>query len=150
MQTGKLKAICISEKKGTEKHAVGAALIDEKGVVGDSHAGDWHRQISLLSFDIVEKFRIENPHVKISDGAFGENLLIEGIELSKPAVGDRIKIGEVELEITQIGKECHGDGCTIFKSVGKCIMPKTGLFSKVIRTGSIKPGDEVIYMPAGE
>ncbi|MBN2857712.1 MAG: MOSC domain-containing protein [Candidatus Delongbacteria bacterium] len=150
MQTGKLKAICISENKGTEKHAVGAALINKKGIVGDAHAGDWHRQISLLSFDIVEKFRSENPQVKIIDGAFGENLLIEGIELCKPAVGDRIKIGEVELEITQIGKECHGDGCTIFRSVGKCIMPKTGLFSKVIRTGSIQPGDEVIYMPAGE
>lgn len=150
MQTGKLKAICISEKKGTEKHAVEAVEINEKGMVGDAHAGDWHRQISLLSFDIVEKFRNDNPQVKIIDGSFGENLLIEGIELCKPTIGDRIQIGEVELEITQIGKECHGDGCTIFKSVGKCIMPKTGLFSKVIKAGSIKTGDKVIYMPEGE
>jgi MOSC domain-containing protein YiiM len=150
MHKGKLKAICISEKKGTEKHPVESAVINEKGIVGDAHAGDWHRQISLLSFDIVEKFRNDNPQVKILDGSFGENLLFEGIELCKPGIGDRIQIGDVELEVTQIGKECHGDGCTIFRSVGKCIMPKTGLFSKVIRTGSIKAGDEVTYIPAGE
>lgn len=145
MSKGKLKAICISEKKGTEKHPVETAVINEKGIAGDAHAGDWHRQISLLSYDIVEKFKNDNPQVKISDGAFGENLLIQGIDLCKACIGDRIKIGEVELEITQIGKECHGDGCTIFRAVGKCIMPKTGLFSKVIRTGTIKSGDEVIY-----
>jgi molybdopterin adenylyltransferase len=150
MIKGKLKAVCISEKKGTEKHPVETAVINEKGITGDAHAGDWHRQISLLSYDIVEKFKNDNPQVKISDGAFGENLLIEGIDLCKPGIGDRIKIGEVELEITQIGKECHGDGCTIFRAVGKCIMPKTGLFSKVIRTGNIKAGDEVTYIPAGE
>lgn len=147
---GKLKAICISEKKGTEKHTVGSAIINEKGIAGDAHAGDWHRQISLLSYDEVEKFKKANPQVNISDGAFGENLLIAGIDLSKAEIGDRINAGEVELKITQIGKECHGDGCTIFRSVGKCIMPKTGLFSKVIRTGSIKEGDEVILYCGGE
>jgi MOSC domain-containing protein YiiM len=145
MQTGKLKAICISEKKGTEKHAVGAVEINEKGMAGDAHAGDWHRQVSLLSYDEVARFKNANPQVKIIDGAFGENLLIGGIDLSRPKIGVRVVIGEVELEITQIGKECHGDGCTIFKAVGKCIMPKTGLFSKVIRTGKIKTGDEVKY-----
>lgn len=143
---GKLKAICISEKKGTEKHSIGSAVIDQKGIAGDAHAGDWHRQISLLSHDIVERFRSENHQVKIIDGAFGENLLIEGIDLSEAEIGDRVKIGAVELEITQIGKECHGDGCTIFRSVGKCIMPKTGLFSKVISAGSIQAGDEVIFI----
>ena len=132
MQTGKLKAICISEKKGTEKHSVPEAEIDEKGILGDAHAGDWHRQISLLSYDEVLKFKNANPHVKIIDG------------------GDKVVIGQVELEITQIGKECHGDGCTIYRAVGKCIMPKTGLFSKVISTGSIEAGDKVVYIPAGE
>ena len=82
--------------------------------------------------------------MNISDGAFGENLLIEGIDLTKAEIGDRISAGEVELKITQIGKECHGDGCTIYRAVGKCIMPTTGLFSKVISSGSIKIGDEVI------
>jgi len=145
MQTGKLKAICISEKKGTEKHTVPAAEINEKGIIGDAHAGDWHRQVSLLSFDEVKKFTAANPQIKIEDGAFGENLLIEGIDLGKAKTGDKITVGEVELEITQIGKECHGDGCTIFKAVGKCIMPKIGLFSKVIKTGSIKTGEGVKY-----
>jgi len=145
MQTGKIRAICISEKKGTEKHSVPSAEINDKGIAGDAHAGDWHRQVSLLSYDEVMKFKNANPQVKIEDGAFGENLLIEGIDLCKPKIGAKVTIGKVELEITQIGKECHGDGCTIFRAVGKCIMPKIGLFSKVIGTGTIKTGDEVKY-----
>ncbi len=145
MQTGKIKAICISEKKGTEKHSVPSAEINDKGILSDAHAGDWHRQISLLSYDEVRKFKNANPHVKIEDGAFGENLLIEGIDLCKPKIGDKVTIGEVELEITQIGKDCHGDGCTIYRAVGKCIMPKTGIFTKVIKPGIIKTGDEVKY-----
>ena len=145
MQTGKIKAICISEKKGTEKHSVPSAEINDKGIVADAHAGDWHRQISLLSYDEVMKFKNANPQVKIGDGAFGENLLIEGVDLCKPGIGDRVVIGAVELEVTQIGKECHGDGCTIYRAVGKCIMPKTGIFTKVIKQGTIKTGDEVKY-----
>ncbi|MBU4486279.1 MAG: MOSC domain-containing protein, partial [Candidatus Delongbacteria bacterium] len=124
---GKIKAICISEKKGTEKHAVKTAEINKLGIENDAHAGDWHRQISLLSNMEVEKFRSMNLHVKIADGAFGENLLIDGIDLCKAKVGDKVIIGEVELEVTQIGKECHGDGCTIYRAIGKCIMPKTGI-----------------------
>jgi len=138
-------AICISEKKGTEKHSVPSAEINDKGIVSDAHAGDWHRQISLLSYDEVMKFKNANPQVKIEDGAFGENLLIEGVNLCKPNIGDRVLIGAVELEVTQIGKECHGDGCTIYRAVGKCIMPKTGIFTKVIMPGTIKTGDEVKY-----
>jgi len=145
MQTGKIKAICISEKKGTEKHSVPSVDINDKGIIGDAHAGDWHRQISLLSYGEVAKFKDLNPQVKIEDGAFGENLLIEGIDLCKPKIGAKVVIGEVELEITQIGKECHGDGCTIYRAVGKCIMPKTGIFTKVIKPGSIKTGDGVKY-----
>jgi len=145
MQTGKIKAICISEKKGTEKHSVPSAEINDKGIAGDAHAGDWHRQISLLSYDEVMKFKNANPQVRIEDGAFGENLLIEGVDLCKPGIGDRVVIGAVELEVTQIGKECHGDGCTIYRAVGKCIMPKTGIFTKVIKPGTIKTGDEVKY-----
>ena len=145
MQTGKIKAICISEKKGTEKHSVPSAEINDKGIIGDAHAGDWHRQISLLSYGEVVIFKNSNPQVKIEDGAFGENLLIEGIDLSKPKIGSKVVIGEVELEITQIGKECHGDGCTIYRAVGKCIMPKTGIFTKVVKQGFIKTGDGVKY-----
>ncbi len=145
MQTGKLKAICISEKKGTEKHSIPEAVINDKGIIGDAHAGDWHRQISLLSYNEVKKFRNANPQVKIVDGAFGENLLIEDIDMSKAEPGVKVRIGEVELEITQIGKECHGDGCTIYRAVGKCIMPKIGLFSKVLKTGTVRTGDEVKY-----
>ncbi|MFO7811030.1 MAG: MOSC domain-containing protein [Candidatus Delongbacteria bacterium] len=144
-QQGKVKAICISEKKGTEKHAVKEAVVNETGIVGDAHAGKWHRQISVLSFEEVEKFKEQNPHVDIIDGAFGENILLEGIDLCKPKIGDRIQIGDVELEVTQIGKECHGDGCTIFKAVGKCIMPKVGIFTKVISEGIIKKGDRAEY-----
>lgn len=145
MQTGRVKAVCISEKKGTEKKAVDAVTVNENGIIGDAHAGNWHRQISLLSYNEVENFKSANPQVKIEDGAFGENILIGGIDLTKAVPGQKIDIGSVELEITQIGKECHGDGCTIYKAVGKCIMPKLGIFSKVLKTGTVKPGDEVKY-----
>ena len=145
IQTGKIKAICISEKKGTEKYTVSEAIINELGIVDDAHAGNWHRQISLLSYEEVEKLRNNNPKVDIIDGAFGENILLEGIELCNTKIGDTITIGEVELEVTQIGKDCHGDGCSIFQVVGKCIMPKVGIFAKVLKTGTIKTGDEVNY-----
>ncbi|MDA3885496.1 MAG: MOSC domain-containing protein [Candidatus Delongbacteria bacterium] len=145
MQTGKTKAICISEKKGTEKFTIKEAVINELGIVDDAHAGDWHRQISLLSYEEVDKFKNDNPKVNIVDGAFGENLLLEGIDLCKSKIGDKVIIGDVELEVTQIGKECHGDGCSIFQVVGKCIMPKVGIFTKVLKSGSIKTGDEVNY-----
>ncbi|MBN2788728.1 MAG: MOSC domain-containing protein [Candidatus Delongbacteria bacterium] len=145
IQTGKIKAICISEKKGTEKFTIKEAIVNELGIIDDAHAGDWHRQISLLSAEEVDKFTTNNPKVTIVDGAFGENILLEGIDLCKSRIGDKIIIGDVELEVTQIGKECHGDGCTIFQAVGKCIMPKVGIFSKVLKAGRIKTGDKVIY-----
>ena len=145
MQTGKIKAICISEKKGTEKHTINEVVINELGMINDAHAGDWHRQISLLSYEEVAKFKNNNPKVDIIDGAFGENILLEGIDLCKTKIGDKIEIGDVKLEVTQIGKECHGDGCSIFQVVGKCIMPKVGIFTKVLKTGTIKTCDEVKY-----
>ena len=145
MQTGKIKAICISEKKGTEKHTINEVVINELGMINDAHAGDWHRQISLLSYEEVEKFKNDNPKVNIIDGAFGENILLEEIDLCKTKIGDKVEIGDVELEVTQIGKECHGDGCSIFQVVGKCIMPKVGIFTKVLKPGAIKTGDEVKY-----
>ena len=145
MQTGKIKAICISEKKGTEKHTINEVIINELGMINDAHAGNWHRQISLLSYEEVAKFKNNNPKVDIIDGAFGENILLEGIDLCKTKIGDKIEIGDVGLEVTQIGKECHGDGCSIFQVVGKCIMPKVGIFTKVLKTGNIKTGDEVKY-----
>ncbi|MDA3838277.1 MAG: MOSC domain-containing protein [Candidatus Delongbacteria bacterium] len=145
IQNGIIKAICISEKKGTEKFTIKEAIVNQLGIVNDAHAGDWHRQISLLSAEEVDKFNSNNPQVNIVDGAFGENILLEGIDLCKTQIGDKIVIGSVELEVTQIGKECHGDGCTIFQAVGKCIMPKVGIFAKVLKTGTIKTGDKVNY-----
>lgn len=146
IQEGIIKAICISEKKGTEKFTIEEAVVNELGIVNDAHAGDWHRQISLLSSEEVDKFNSNNPQVSIVDGAFGENILLGGIDLCKTRIGDKIIIRDIELEVTQIGKECHGDGCTIFSAVGKCIMPKVGIFSKVLKTGSIKTGDKVKYI----
>lgn len=146
IQEGIIKAICISEKKGTEKFTIEQAVVNELGIANDAHAGDWHRQISLLSSEEVDKFNSNNPQVNIVDGAFGENILLEGIDLCKTQIGDKIIIGDVELEVTQIGKECHGDGCSIFSAVGKCIMPKVGIFSKVLKTGNIKASDKVKYI----
>ena len=138
---GIIKAICISEKKGTEKYPVQEIqVIENFGFEKDAHAGKWHRQVSLLSYEEREKFKKEGAHVK--DGAFGENLLVSGIEFSKCKVGTRFKIGEVLLELTQIGKSCHSH-CAIYHMVGKCIMPQFGVFTKVIHGGHICVGDIV-------
>ena len=122
---GKVLAICISEKKGTLKNEINEAkFIEDFGIENDAHAGKWHRQVSLLEF-----------------GAFGENLVIEGIKLHKLSIGQKIKIGDVLLEVTQIGKKCH-DKCQIYYQVGECIMPKNGIFTKVLNGGTVKVGDE--------
>ena len=137
----KVLAICISKHKGTLKNEVNEAkFIEEFGIEGDAHAGKWHRQVSLLAFEKIDEFRKKGGDVDF--GAFGENLVIEGIELNKLPVGQRITVGEeVLLEVTQIGKECH-DKCAIYYQVGECIMPKNGIFTRVLKGGKVKVGDE--------
>lgn len=137
----KIKAICISKQRGTAKYPVcQARLIENWGIEGDAHAGHWHRQVSLLSQEKVDAFRMAGGVV--GDGAFGENLLVEGIDFAKLPVGTRFLLGEVILELTQIGKECHNH-CAIYQRVGDCIMPREGVFAKVIRGGELKVGDEM-------
>lgn len=138
---GVVKAVCISEKKGTAKKNVGECrFIEEWGLENDAHAGNWHRQVSLLSFDEVEKFRARGAHVE--DGAFGENLLVEGFDFKTFPVGTVFECNDVVLEMTQIGKKCHSE-CEIFHQVGDCIMPREGVFARVIHGGIIKVGDEL-------
>ncbi|MCI9101489.1 MAG: MOSC domain-containing protein [Lachnospiraceae bacterium] len=142
---GKILAICISEKKGVQKSPVDSAvLLEDWGIEGDAHGGKWHRQVSLLSFEKIEDFRAKGADVDF--GAFGENLVVEGFDLRKIPVGSRFQIGDVLLELTQIGKECHSH-CAIFHAVGDCIMPREGVFTKVLKGGSIKVGDEIQLLP---
>ncbi len=143
---GKLRAICISEKRGTEKTEVPEAEIKKEwGICNDAHGGNWHRQISLLSAEKIDEFRSRGAD--IANGAFGENLIIEGYDLRALPVGTRFRIGEVLLELTQIGKECHSH-CEIYKRMGDCIMPREGVFAVVIEEGHIKKGDPVTVLPA--
>ena len=138
----KVIAVCISEKKGEIKHPIEEAEIKiDHGIVGDAHAGNWHRQISLLANESVDKMRDKAP-INLKAGDFAENILTEGIILHELPVGTMLKIGEVILEVTQIGKECHND-CAIKKQVGICVMPLEGIFCKVIKEGKIKAGDEI-------
>lgn len=142
---GRLLGICISEKRGTQKTRVVRALLKENyGIVGDAHAGSWHRQVSLLPYEKIEEFRKRGA--KVDFGAFGENLIIEGVNLSSLPVGSKVQIGEAQLEITQIGKECHTH-CAIFREMGDCIMPREGVFGKVTMEGEIQTGDEIEVTP---
>lgn len=144
----KLLGICISEKKGTQKHEVESArLIPNYGIGNDAHAGKWHRQVSLLNFEKIEEFRAKG--VDVSFGAFGENLIIDEFDFRSLPVGTRFKIGDVLLELTQIGKECHSH-CAIYHAVGDCIMPREGVFTEVLVGGDIKVGDEVEMIPPEE
>jgi len=139
-------SVNISEKKGTIKVPVEFIDLNEQGVKNDAHAGYWHRQVSLLSAESVAKFSREAGR-EIKFGEFAENITTDGIVLHETHPLDRFEIGEVELEVTQIGKECHGDSCAIFREVGNCVMPKEGIFCRVIRPGRIKAGDEIVFKP---
>ncbi|MFH1320801.1 MAG: molybdenum cofactor synthesis domain-containing protein [Bacteroidota bacterium] len=147
-QPKKLKVISvnISEKKGTIKHPVDKIEIDHKGIINDAHAGAWHRQVSLLEKESIDRFSKEAGRT-INYGEFAENITASGLEHINVTVFDRLKIGGVELEVTQIGKKCHGNACAIFREVGKCVMPKEGIFCRVITTGTIKPGDMINHQP---
>ncbi len=141
MCDGKVVAVCISEKKGTVKHPVEyIELKIDHGIIGDAHAGNWHRQVSLLADESVEKMRKKLPDIPI--GAFAENILTKGIEVCRLPIGTILEIGEVTLEVTQIGKECHM-GCAIRQQVGDCVMPREGMFAIVHKEGIIRPGDEI-------
>ncbi len=136
---GVVKAICISTVRGTEKHAIEEAnFIKDYGIEGDAHAGKWHRQVSLLSYNKVEEFNAKGGDV--DDGAFGENVLVSGLDFKNLPVGTILKCGDVVLEMTQIGKECHSH-CNIFHRVGDCIMPREGVFAIVKNGGVMKTGD---------
>jgi TatD DNase family protein len=138
---GKILAVCVSPQKGTAKRNVGRVeFVENHGLKGDAHAGAWHRQVSLLSHQKIEEFRARGAEVE--DGAFGENLVVDGIDLSKLPIGTVLNCGEVALEMTQIGKECHSH-CAIFQTMGDCIMPREGVFAKVLRGGVIGAGDEI-------
>ncbi len=137
--SGKVLATCISERKGTQKTEVPEIrLVEDWGIEGDAHAGKWHRQVSLLSFEKIEEFRARGAEVEL--GAFGENIVAEGFDLRSIPVGTRFRIGEALLEMTQIGKECHTH-CAIHKIMGDCIMPREGVFAKVLKGGVVRPGD---------
>ena len=136
-----IRAVCISEKKGQQKHSVGAVhLRPEHGIDGDAHAGNWHRQVSLLADESVDKMRALGW--SLAPGAFAENILTKGIDLKTLPVGTQLRIGETLLCVSQIGKECHND-CAIKQTTGKCVMPTEGIFAIVLRGGTVRPGDEV-------
>ena len=144
---GKILAICTSPKRGTVKTEVpSAVLTPEWGIISDAHGGSWHRQVSLLSAEKIEAFR---KKIWVDYGAFGENLVIEGFDFRNLPVTSRFAIGSVVLEMTQIGKECHND-CVIKQQTGECIMPREGVFAKVLHGGHIKVGDEMKLIPRAE
>lgn len=137
-----ITAVNISEKKGVRKHAV--PYIDLRlrhGIVGDAHAGDWHRQISLLAEESVDTMRSLCP-IPLDAGVFAENINTRGIDLKHLPVGTHLRVGETELEVTQIGKQCHND-CEIKRTAGKCVMPTEGIFAVVVKEGVVRPGDEI-------
>jgi len=142
---GRIKAISVSEQKGTRKVNVPEAqLRADFGIVGDAHAGKWHRQVSLLGVESIDKMVARGA--RVSPGDFAENITTEGIDLLDLSVGSKLKLGEsAELEITQFGKECH-DKCEIFEQVGDCIMPREGIFAKVTKAGQISAGDVIEVM----
>lgn len=136
---GKVMAVCLSKEKGTQKENVHTAkVITDWGIENDAHAGKWHRQVSLLSYEIIEEFKKKGA--PIHDGSFGENLIVSGFDFKTLPVGTRFRCNDVILELTQIGKECHS-GCEIYKIMGDCIMPREGVFTKVIKGGTISEGD---------
>jgi len=134
-------AVCISEHKGERKKPVESVELRENhGIVGDGHAGDWHRQVSLLAQESIDKMRAMGLDVNAGD--FAENITTSGINLVSLPIGTRLQVGATLLEVTQIGKECH-TRCAIYYQAGDCVMPKEGIFAKVVSGGVIKPGDEI-------
>ncbi len=141
----KIVSVNISEKKGTVKQPVSNILLTKLGIENDAHAGSWHRQVSLLSKESIESFASQE-NTAFKWGEFAENITTEGIDFKKISLLDRLIIDDAELEVTQIGKKCHGDGCAIFKEVGKCVMPKEGIFCRVITEGKIAVDSTITHI----
>ena len=145
---GRVIAVCISKEKGPQKYRIPEGeFIEEWGIKDDAHAGKWHRQVSLLSYDKIQEFRAKGA--EIEDGAFGENLVVEGFDFAKLPVGTKFRCNDVVLEMTQIGKKCH-HGCAIFQKMGDCIMPREGVFTRVLHGGVIHEGDELVIIEENE
>ena len=139
---GKILAVCRSEEKGVKKNDIGEGFFKkDHGLAGDAHSGSWHRQVSLLGIESINKMRAKG--VDVNPGDFAENLTVEGIDLFYLPVGTRLRVGErVLLEVTQIGKECH-QGCAIRVQVGDCVMPREGIFARVLEEGWVRTGDTI-------
>ena len=141
---GKVMAVCISERKGTQKENIHSAhVLEDFGLENDAHAGKWHRQVSLLSWEKIEEFKAKGA--KVEDGSFGENIIVSGFDFKTLPIGTKFKCNDIVLELTQIGKECH-NGCAIFQAMGDCIMPREGVFTKVLHGGIISEGDDFEIM----
>lgn len=147
MNTGKVLAVCISEKKGERKKNVGSCqLLENFGLQGDGHGGDWHRQVSLLATESIAKMRAAG--LDVGPGDFAENLTTEGLELFSLPIGTRLQLsGGALLEVTQIGKICH-DRCAIYYQAGDCVMPKEGIFARVLQGGLVSEGDSITVVAA--
>ncbi len=145
MSQGRVLAVCISERKGERKKNIGSGLLIENfGLQGDAHAGDWHRQISLLGDESIDKMRALG--LDVGAGDFAENLTIVGINLPALPIGTRLRVGSIALlEVTQIGKECH-QHCAIYEQAGDCVMPREGIFARVLRGGPVSQDDAVIVV----
>ena len=140
-------SVNISERKGEQKHPVPEIRLKQRhGIVGDAHAGDWHRQISLLAEESVDTMRAVCP-IELPAGVFAENINTRGIDLKHLPVGTHLRIGETEVEVTQIGKECHND-CAVKKAVGRCVMPTEGIFAVVVTEGTVRSGDLITILEA--
>lgn len=142
----KIKSLNISEKKGTIKTPRKEIVLNKLGIVGDAHAGKWHRQVSMLAEESIVSFESELGR-KINFGEFAENITTKGFPVHKTKPFDRFKTSEIELEVTQIGKKCHGDNCEIFQQTGKCVMPTEGIFCRVINGGNLRESDVLEYIP---
>ncbi|RLB58692.1 MAG: molybdenum cofactor synthesis protein [Deltaproteobacteria bacterium] len=145
-EQGQVVSVNISTRTGTIKEPVGRARIDERGLEGDAHAGDWHRQVSLLASESVERFAGQIGR-RLAWGEFAENITTRGLELTRWHLLDELEVGGARLQVTQIGKKCHGDDCAIFREVGRCVMPREGIFCRVLRPGEVGEGDAIRYLP---
>ena len=143
---GQIVAVSVSQRKGIKKsNLTECKLLEDEGLDGDAHAGDWHRQVSLLAMESIDKIR--GKGLDVSPGDFAENITTSGLKIWELPLGTRLTVGsEALLEVTQIGKECH-DRCAIYHQVGDCVMPREGVFTRVLRGGTIRPGDEIRVLP---
>jgi molybdenum cofactor synthesis domain-containing protein len=144
MEQIKVLSVNISREKGTVKKPVESILLTSRGIAGDAHAGDWHRQVSLLGEDSLMKMQAAAGR-KLNFGEFAENITVTGFQLNQMRPLDQLVSGNVILEVTQIGKKCHGEKCAIFRETGDCVMPKEGIFCRVLQGGKLKPGDMLRY-----